>query len=84
MHFDQLVQFPEKYEPWERIMIQKEKLIETLEYCEKILSKMKLFTVWVRGVLQEIVYDVLRGYTNSEYEENEFFKHSSTLEVLFL
>lgn len=86
LHFEQLVKFPEQYEPWERSLIQKEKLIETLEYCKANSIKNLLIIHGLgKGILQELVYDVLRGYTNIEYEENEFFKHSSaSVEIKFI
>ena len=85
LHFEQLVEFPNQYEPWERSFIQKEKLIETLDYCKANSIKNLLIIHGLgEGILQELVYDVLRGYAGIEYEENEFFKHSSaSLEVKF-
>lgn len=86
LHFDQLVDFPNDYKPWERLLIQKEKLIENLEYCrENSVKKLLIIHGLGDGILQEMVYDVLRGYAHIEYEENDFFKHSSAfVEVKFL
>ncbi|MDO4762959.1 MAG: DNA mismatch repair protein [Flavobacteriaceae bacterium] len=85
LHFDQLVENPEKYEAWERSFIQKEKLVETLDYCrENSIKKLLIIHGLGDGILQEMVYDVLRGYPHIEFEENEFFKHSSaSIEVKF-
>ena len=33
LHFDRLVKNPQKYDSWERLFIQKEKLQETLDFC---------------------------------------------------
>lgn len=86
LHFEQLVEFPNRYKPWERLLIQKEKLIEIMEYCRSnSVKKLLIIHGLGDGVLQEMVYDVLRGYTRIEYEENDFFKHSSTsVEVIFI
>ena len=35
LHFEKLVNNPQDFESWERLMIQREKLIEKLEYCQK-------------------------------------------------
>ena len=35
LHFDQLVEYPDQYSPWERLFIQKEKLTQTLDFCKK-------------------------------------------------
>lgn len=85
LHFDQLVDFPEQYEAWERSFIQKEKLVQMLDFCKaNKIKKLEIIHGLGDGILQEIVYDVLRGYAGIEFEENEFFKHSSaSVEILF-
>lgn len=85
LHFDQLVKFPNQYNTWERNQIQKEKLIETLDYCkENSIKKLLIIHGLGDGILQEMVYDVLRGYAYIDFDENEFFKHFSTsIEVRF-
>lgn len=85
LHFDKLVDFPNQYESWERFIIQREKLVETLEYCkEKSVKKLVIIHGLGEGVLQEMIYEVLRGYSGVDFEENDFFRHQSTeIEVVF-
>lgn len=85
LHFDKLVKTPESYQAWERRAIQKEKLLDTLDYCKKnFIKKLLIIHGLGDGILQEMVYDTLRGYSGIEYDENEFFKHFSTsVEVSF-
>lgn len=85
LHFDQLVDFPERYDSWERIFIQKEKLMQTLDFCkENGIKKLLIIHGLGDGILQKIVYDILRGYAGIEFEENDFFRHSSaSVEVFF-
>ena len=86
LHFDQLVKNPHEYDSWERLFIQKERLMEVLDFCKaNKIKRLEIIHGLGEGVLQELVYDVLRGYTGIEFEENEFFKHqSASVEVRFL
>ena len=86
LHFDQLVKNPNEYDSWERLFIQKERLMEVLDFCKaNKIKRLEVIHGLGKGVLQELVYDVLRGYTGIEFEENEFFKHqSASVEVVFV
>ena len=86
LHFDQLVKNPNEYDSWERLFIQKERLMEVLDFCKaNKIKRLEIIHGLGEGVLQELVYDVLRGYTGIEFEENEFFKHqSASVEVVFV
>ena len=86
LHFDKLVSNPKNYESWERFFIQKEKLVDALEYCKaNFIKKLIVIHGIGDGVLQDLVYEVLRGYPHIECEENEFFKHQSgSIEVRIL
>ena len=43
LHFEKLVENPADYESFERLFIQKEKLLETLEFCRKnYLKKLEI------------------------------------------
>ncbi|WP_417430286.1 Smr/MutS family protein [Halpernia sp.] len=78
LHFENLVKNPTEYSSWERLEIQKEKLLEEIDYCRKnYIKKINVIHGIGDGVLQEMVYDILRGQTGIEFEENEFFHHSS-------
>mgnify|MGYP001205358033 FL=1 len=86
LHFENLVEKPQDYEPWERLMIQREKLIEKLEYCRNNhLKKLNIIHGIGDGVLQNMVHEVLQGFAGIEYEDHDFFYHSSgNVEVTFL
>ena len=77
--------FRHEYDSWERLFIQKERLMEVLDFCKaNKIKRLEVIHGLGEGVLQELVYDVLRGYTGIEFEENEFFKHqSASVEVVF-
>ncbi|MDP9956716.1 dsDNA-specific endonuclease/ATPase MutS2 [Epilithonimonas hungarica] len=86
LHFELLVKNPSDYEAFERLMIQREKLQETIDFCRK--NKIKTLQIIHGigdGVLQKMVYDVLEGLTNIEYDSDGFFYHQSgNVEVKFL
>lgn len=78
LHFDKLVNNPTDFESFERLFIQKEKLLETLEFCRNNnLKKLEIIHGIGDGVLQNMVFDVLKSQLNLEFEDHEFFYHSS-------
>lgn len=78
LHFDQLVSNPNEYDSWERLFIQKEKLQNTLDFCrENRIKNIEIIHGLGDGTVQEMVYQVLHSAIDIEFEENEFFKHSS-------
>ena len=78
LHFEKLVNNPQNYESWERLMIQREKLIEKLEYCRSNnLKKLNIIHGIGDGVLQNMVHEVLQGFAGIEYEDHDFFYHST-------
>jgi len=85
LYFDSLVRNPSDYEPFERLMIQKEKLLETIDFCRKNkIKNLQIIHGIGDGVLQKMVYDVLQGLTNIEYNDDGFFYHQSgNVEVFF-
>lgn len=86
LHFELLVTNPSDYDAFERLMIQREKLLETIDFCRK--NKIKTLQIIHGigdGVVQKMVYDVLEGLTNIEYDSDGFFYHQSgNVEVKFL
>lgn len=86
LHFDSLVKNPSDYDAFERLMIQKEILLETIDFCRKNKIKNLLIIHGIGdGVLQKMVYDVLEGLTNIEYDSDGFFYHQSgNVDVKFL
>ncbi len=86
LHFDLLVKNPSDYDAFERLMIQREKLEETIDFCRKNhIKKLQIIHGIGDGILQKMVYDVLEGLTNIEYDSDGFFYHQSgNVEVKFL
>ena len=78
LHFEKLVDHPADYESYERLLIQREKLLDTLEFCRKnYLKKLEIIHGIGDGVLQNMVFDVLKSQMNLDFEEDEFFYHSA-------
>lgn len=78
LHFEKLVNDPQQFPAWERQMIQREKLIEKLEFCkENQIKKLNIIHGIGDGVLQNMVHDILRGFSGIEYDDHDFFYHSS-------
>ena len=78
LHFNFLVKNPSDYDAFERLMIQREKLLETIDFCRKNhIKKLQIIHGIGDGVLQKMVYDVLEGLTNIEYDSDGFFYHQS-------
>lgn len=86
LHFHSLVKNPSDYDAFERLVIQREKLLETIEFCRKNnIKKLHIIHGIGEGVLQKMVYDILQGLTNIEYDDDGFFYHQSgNVEVRFL
>lgn len=86
LHFELLVKNPSGYDAFERLMIQREKLEETIDFCRKNhIKKLQIIHGIGDGVLQKMVYDILEGLTNVEYDSDGFFFHQSgNVEVKFL
>lgn len=77
LHFEKLVDHPSDYESFERLFIQKEKLLETLEFCRKNhLKKLEIIHGIGDGVLQKMVFETLQNQMNLDFED-PFFYHSS-------
>jgi len=78
LHFEKLVKNSSDYESFERLFIQKEKLLETLDFCRKNnLKKLEIIHGIGDGTLQKMVFDVLQNQINLEFDDHEFFYHSS-------
>ena len=78
LHFEKLVNNPQNFESWERLMIQREKLIEKLEYCRSNnIKRLNIIHGIGDGVLQNMVHEVLQGFAGIEYEDHDFFYHST-------
>lgn len=78
LHFENLVKNPVDYGAFERLFIQKEKLIQTLTFCRtNRLKKLEIIHGIGDGVLQKMVFDYLNSQTNLEFEDHDFFYHQT-------
>ena len=85
LHFHLLVKYPNTYSAQARLQIQKETLIENIEYCKKNpIKKLNIIHGIGDGILQNMVFDVLQGFAGLEYEDQNLFHQSSgNVEVIF-
>ncbi|WP_415325535.1 Smr/MutS family protein [Chryseobacterium sp. MMS23-Vi53] len=78
LHFPNLVKNPNDYDSFERLFIQKEKLLETLEFCRKHnLKRLEIVHGIGDGVLQKLVFDTLESQTNIDFYNKEILHHQS-------
>lgn len=78
LHFPSLVKNPHDYDSFERLFIQKERLLETLSFCRKNhLKKLEIVHGIGDGVLQRLVWDVLESQTNLDFYNKEILHHQS-------
>ncbi|MCG2794099.1 MAG: DNA mismatch repair protein [Weeksellaceae bacterium] len=86
LHFQSIVKNPSDYDAFERLTIQKEKLLETIDFCRKNnVKNLEIIHGIGDGVLQKMVYGILEGLSNVEYDEHGFFYHESgKVELRFL
>ena len=84
LHFQHLVKKPGDYNSFERLFLQKEKLLATLDYCRKNkLKKLEIIHGIGEGVLQQMVVDVLKSQTNIEFQNKEILHHQSGTVLVF-
>ena len=86
LHFEKLVKNSGDYDSFERLFLQKEKLIKTIDYCRKNnLKKLEIIHGIGNGVLQQMVHEVLENQTNLEFNNKEILHHQSgTVLVYFI
>ena len=78
LHFEKLVENPSDYDSFERLFLQKEKLLKTLELCRKNnLKKLEIVHGLGDGTLQKMVWDVLESQTGLEFHNKEILHHQS-------
>jgi len=86
LHFENIAKGAVQVDPFERLFMQKEQLLKTLEYCRNNnLKRLEIIHGIGDGVLQQMVYDVLESQTNLEFHNKEILHHQSgTVLVYFL
>lgn len=84
LHFEKLVENPADYDSFERLFIQKEKLLEKLDYCrENNLKKLEIIHGVGDGTLQRMVFDVLESTTGIEFHNKEILHHQSSAVLVY-
>ena len=85
LHFNHMVKNPAQFSPFERIILQKEKLLDILDYCRKNnLKKLEIIHGIGDGVLQKMVNEVLENQKDLEYHNKEILHHQSGTVLVFL
>ena len=86
LHFENIAKGAVQVDPFERLFMQKDQLLKTLEYCRNNnLKRLEIIHGIGDGVLQQMVYDVLESQTNLEFHNKEILHHQSgTVLVYFL
>ncbi|WOC51313.1 DNA mismatch repair protein [Bergeyella porcorum] len=78
LHFEKLVDTPLDYDGFERLFIQKEKLLEALAFCRKNrLKKMEIIHGLGDGTLQKMVIDTLESQLGLDFYNKEILHHQS-------
>ncbi|QBO58339.1 Smr/MutS family protein [Chryseobacterium salivictor] len=78
LHFEHLVKNPAGYNSFDRLFLQKEKLLTTIDYCRKNnLKKLEIIHGIGDGILQQMVHDVLESQTHLEFQNKEILHHQS-------
>ncbi|GAB0155719.1 hypothetical protein CHRYSEOSP005_09810 [Chryseobacterium sp. Alg-005] len=78
LHFHHLVKNPNDYDSFERLFIQKEKLLEVLEFCRKNhLKRLEIVHGIGDGTLQKLVWDTLQSQTSIDFYNKEILHHQS-------
>ena len=78
LHFHNLVKNPGDYDSFERLFIQKEKLMEVLSFCRKHhLKRLEIVHGIGDGTLQRMVWNVLESQTDIDFYNKEILHHQS-------
>lgn len=86
LHFENIAKGAVQVDPFERLFMQKDQLLKTLDYCRNNnLKRLEIIHGIGDGVVQQMVYDVLESQTNLEFHNKEILHHQSgTVLVYFL
>ncbi len=78
LHFNKLVKNTADYDSFERLFMQKEKLLETLEFCrENKVKKLEIIHGLGDGVVQRMVHQTLESQTNIDFHDRAVLKEES-------
>jgi dsDNA-specific endonuclease/ATPase MutS2 len=78
LHFENLVNNPHEYESFERLFIQKEKILQTIDFCKKNnLKKLEIIHGIGDGTLQRMVLDLLESQVGLDFYHMAVLKNQS-------
>lgn len=78
LHFEKIVPNPEDYESFERLFLQKEKLLETLDFCRKNrIKRLEIVHGIGDGTLQKLVKETLESQVGLDFYHKEILHHQS-------
>lgn len=85
LHFEKLASDPARYDSFERLLIQKQKLLETLDYCRKNhLKHLEIVHGIGDGILQQTVWETLEAQTGLEFYNKDILHHQSGAVIVHL
>jgi DNA-nicking Smr family endonuclease len=85
LHFDKLVDNPNEYSGFERLFIQKKKLLDTLDFCrENNLKILEIVHGIGDGTVQKMVNQILNEQMNLEFHNTEILHHQSGNIMVYL
>ena len=78
LHFEKIAGSSSQHDSFERLFLQKEKLMETIDFCRKNnLKKLEIVHGIGDGTLQKMVWDTLESLTNIDFYNKEILHHQS-------
>ena len=84
LHFEKLVRNTSDYNAYERLFLQKEKLLETIEFCKKNkVKKLEIIHGIGDGTLQKMVYEVLESQGKMDFHNNEILHQQSGAVIVY-
>lgn len=78
LHFENLVNNPHDYESFERLFIQKERILQTIDFCKKNnLKKLEIIHGIGDGTLQRMVLDIMESQIGLDFYNMAVLKNQS-------
>lgn len=78
LHFEKLVPDAENYESFERLFLQKEKLLETIDFCRKNrIKRLEIIHGIGDGTLQQLVWRTLESQINIDFYNKEILHNQA-------
>lgn len=78
LHFDKIEPNSDITDSFERLFIQKDKLLKSIDFCRKHrIKKMEIIHGIGDGVLQKMVWDVLKAQINLDFYNNDILHHQT-------